>query len=203
MRRTRLAGLPLPLVHKSRVAGPVGRIRAGLAKTPVLQMGCSHPIRGNRRPMMKNRRACLGLVAAMLMPVAPSAAPLPAQDPVYKAIAAADAALFGASNRCDLAAMGKLVDDNLEFYHDKSGLSVGKADLLQKTRDNICGKMVRELVASSFEVYPLPGYGAVELGTHRFLHPAEPNNIGQAKFIHVWRLQGGAWKLTRVLSFDH
>jgi hypothetical protein len=63
--------------------------------------------------------------------------------------------------------------------------------------------MSRELVPGSLEVHPVPGFGAIQLGTHRFLHPAEPKNIGEAKFIHVWRLQNGAWKLARVLSFDH
>lgn len=131
------------------------------------------------------------------------AAPLKPDDPVYKAIAAADTAVFAASNRCDLEAMGQYFTDDLEFYHDNSGLSVGKDDLLQKTKANICGKMVRELIPGSMIVYPLPGFGAVEVGRHRFLHPAEPNNVGQAEFLHVWQFKNGAWKISRVLSLDH
>lgn len=123
--------------------------------------------------------------------------------PLFEEIRSADTALFAASNRCDLETFGKFIADDLEFYHDMSGLSVGKADLLAKTRDNICGKMMRELVPGSLEVYPLPGYGAIEIGTHRFLHPREPGNIGQARFIHIWQKKDGAWKLTRVISYDH
>ena len=140
-------------------------------------------------------------VLALLFPGTATAAPN--AGPLFEEIKSADAALFGASNRCDLETFGKFFGDDLEFYHDLSGLSVGKADLLAKTKDNICGKMVRELVPGSLEVYPLPGYGAIQIGTHRFLHPKEPGNIGQARFIHVWQKKDGAWKITRVISYDH
>lgn len=123
--------------------------------------------------------------------------------PLFDEIKAADAALFAASNRCDLETFAKFFADDLEFYHDLSGLSLGKADLLSKTKSNICGKMVRELVPGSLEVYPLPGYGAIQVGTHRFLHPGEPGNIGQARFIHIWQNKDGAWQITRVISYDH
>ena len=149
------------------------------------------------------KRLGLAVILALAVVGSAKADPLPAQDPLYKAIADADAALFGATNHCDLETLGKYVADDLEFYHDKSGLSVGKADLIQKTKDNICGKMVRELVPGSLAVYPLPGFGALEVGTHRFLHPGEPNNIGQAQLLHVWQLKDGQWKLSRVISYDH
>jgi hypothetical protein len=145
----------------------------------------------------------LFFLLALTAASAAQADPLPAQDPLYKAVAAADAALFGASNRCDLDTFGRYFTDDLEFYHDKDGLSVGKADLIRKTRDNICGKMIRELVPGSLKVFPLPGYGAMEMGTHRFLHPGSPNDVGQADFMHVWQLRNGSWKISRVISYDH
>ncbi len=148
------------------------------------------------------RRLALTILTA-LTPLPASAAGLGPDAPLTRAIAAADAAVFAASNRCDLETFGTFFTDDLEFYHDRSGLSVGKADLLQKTRDNICGKMVRELVPGSLEVHELPGFGAVQLGTHRFLHPNEPGNVGQARFIHVWRNTNGAWQISRVISYDH
>ncbi|OAI43695.1 hypothetical protein AYO42_05850 [Rhizomicrobium sp. SCGC AG-212-E05] len=139
-------------------------------------------------------------VLALLSPGAALAA---TSGPLFEDIKSVDAAFFAASNRCDLETFGKFIADDLEFYHDLSGLSAGKADLLSKTKSNICGKMVRELVPGSLEVYPLPGYGAIEVGIHRFLQPREPGNIGQARFIHVWQQQDGAWKLRRVISYDH
>jgi hypothetical protein len=27
--------------------------------------------------------------------------------------------------------------------------------------------------------------------------------VGEARFIHVWRLNGGAWRITQVISHDH
>ena len=123
---------------------------------------------------------------------AAQAAPLSPENPLHKTIAAEDAAVFGASNRCDLNTFGEYFTDDLEFYHDKDGLSVGKADLIQKTKNNICGKMIRELVPGSLKVFPLGKDGALEMGTHRFLHPGSPNDIGQADFIHVWQLKNGS-----------
>jgi hypothetical protein len=63
--------------------------------------------------------------------------------------------------------------------------------------------MIRELVPGSLKVFPLPGYGAMEMGTHRFLHPGSPNDVGQADFMHVWQLRNGSWKISRVISYDH
>jgi Domain of unknown function (DUF4440) len=140
-------------------------------------------------------------IAAAL--VTPGSAQLAATDPLYKTIEALDAKLFAAYNTCDLATMSAMVSDDLEFYHDVSGLAVGRQSLLDGVKNNICGKVTRELVPGSLEVYPIAKYGAVEIGTHRFHHPDDPANIGEAKFIHVWHNDNGTWKLTRVLSFDH
>jgi hypothetical protein len=125
-------------------------------------------------------------------------------DRLFDNVAALDEKLFGAYNRCDLATMGSLITDDLEFYHDKTGLSVGKKVFLDAIRDNICGKVQRELVPGSMEVYRIDHYGAVEIGSHRFLHPGhEEIGVGEAKFITVWRLKDGNWQMTRAISYDH
>ncbi|HVI79849.1 MAG TPA: hypothetical protein VM715_17120, partial [Candidatus Acidoferrum sp.] len=69
----------------------------------------------------------------------------------------------------------------LEFYHDQTGLSLGKGPFLAAIKQNICGKVQRELLPQTLEVYPLKGYGAVEIGVHRFHHPGDPGNVGDAK----------------------
>lgn len=128
----------------------------------------------------------------------------PKESPLYQEISGMDTQLFGAYNRCELDKFGKLVSDDVEFYHDKTGLSVGKTALLTALKQNICGKVTRELVPTSLEVYPLQGYGAVEIGVHRFRHTLEGGQIsGEAKFIQVWQKNSDGWKLTRVISFDH
>lgn len=86
----------------------------------------------------------------------------------YKQIKALDAKIFDAYNTCDLTTLADMVDDNLEFYHDRTGLSVGKASFINAIKNNICHKVRRELVASRLEVYPLQDYGAIELGQHTF-----------------------------------
>jgi hypothetical protein len=126
----------------------------------------------------------------------------------YKQIKALDAKIFDAYNTCDLTTLADMVDDNLEFYHDRTGLSVGKASFINAIKNNICHKVRRELVASSLEVYPLQDYGAIELGQHTFCNMAETpackddtNGIG--KFFMLWQKQGDQYRLTRVVSYDH
>jgi len=130
-------------------------------------------------------------------------AQLPVTDPLYQTISGLDTAIFDAYNHCELAKMGSMVADDLEFYHDQTGLAVGRQSLIDGVKNNICGKVHRELVAGSLEVYPLKGYGAVEIGVHTFSHPGDPANVGEAKFVQLWRLKDGSWQLTRVISFDH
>jgi len=134
----------------------------------------------------------------------PAVAQAPA-DSLAVTVKALDTKLFDAYNHCDLQTLGALVADDLEFYHDKTGLAVGKGPFLKSTQAYICGKVTRTLVASSLEVYPLDTYGAVEIGVHQFHHvgesPTDPP--GEAKFVMLWQKKGNGWKLTRVISYDH
>lgn len=125
--------------------------------------------------------------------------------PLFEMVRSLDAKLFEAYNTCDLKTLGGMVSEDLEFYHDKTGLAVGRAVFLESIQKNICGKVRRSLVANSLEVHPLQGYGAVEIGAHRFFHPNEDEMkaAGDAKFVMLWQNKGGAWKLTRVVSYDH
>jgi Domain of unknown function (DUF4440) len=127
---------------------------------------------------------------------------------IYDQVRALDVKVFEAYNTCDLATLGDMVDDNLEFYHDKTGLSVGKASFISAIKNNICHKVRRELVASSLEVFALQDYGAIEVGQHTFCNMAETpvckdetNGIG--KFFMLWQKQGDLYRLTRVVSYDH
>ena len=122
-----------------------------------------------------------------------------------KAIMALDAAVFDAYNRCDLPKFASFFSDEVEFYHDQGGVTLGKEKLTESVKNNICGKVTRELVASSLEVHPMKGIGAVEMGTHLFHHPGHDDTepVGSGKFIHLWVYKDGAWKITRVISYDH
>ncbi|MBS1800118.1 MAG: nuclear transport factor 2 family protein [Acidobacteria bacterium] len=143
---------------------------------------------------------------------------------LYQTVLALDRQLFDAANHCDYAKLTEMVDENLEFYHDKAGLMVGRKTFLESIRNNTCGKMVRELVPGSMEVYPIKDYGAMQFATHRFHHPGHEKEfpgarelgmtrfldpgaaewpVGEARFLHIWQLKDGSWKLTRVVSYDH
>lgn len=128
---------------------------------------------------------------------------LPIDDPLYKTIAGLDSELFDAYNNCGLDTLGSLVSKDLEFYHDKTGLAIGRQPFIDAIKNNICGKVHRELVPGTLEVYPMKDFGAVEIGIHRFSHPGDPHNLGEAKFITLWQHKDGAWKVTRAISFDH
>ena len=98
-----------------------------------------------------------------------------------------------------------MVSEDLEFYHDQTGLQVGKGPFLASIKTNICGKVERHLTPGSLEVHPLKGYGAVEIGSHTFTHPGREavDGVGEAKFVMLWQEQESGWKLTRVISYDH
>ena len=143
------------------------------------------------------------LIAASSFACAQTPQGLPVSDPLYKTVAGLDTSLFDAYNNCQLDKLSSLVAENLEFYHDKTGLAVGRQLFVDAIKNNICGKVHRELVPGSLEVYPIEGYGAVEIGVHRFTHPNDPHNLGEAKFVTLWQHKDGSWKMTRAISFDH
>jgi len=154
-------------------------------------------------PLAAALAACL-----LALPAIAAAAPVPTDDPLYKTVEGLDRDLFGAYNRCDLKFMGDTVTDDLEFYHDKTGLAVGRAPFLDSTQKYICGKVHRDLIAGTLEVYPLKGYGAVEIGSHRFCDARKYSTCveaksGDARFVMLWRQDKDGWKLTRVISYDH
>ena len=132
----------------------------------------------------------------------PSLDSIKSQEELTRAITALDKQLFDAYNTCNIEKLGTFVTDDLEFYHDKTGLAIGKQPFLDAIKKNICGKVTRELVPGSLEVYPLHGYGAVEIGLHRFRHPGD-SDVGEAKFVQLWQYKDGAWKISRVISYDH
>lgn len=125
----------------------------------------------------------------------------PKSQELYNTIVHMDSVYFTAYNNCDMAKQAEIFSDSLEFYHDGGGLEKSKQDLLHAIQKNICGKVTRVLVKGSMEVYPIPGYGAVEIALHRFINHAENDHLSLPdRFIVVWRLQNNKWQITRVIS---
>ena len=126
----------------------------------------------------------------------------PDSQGLHDTIAKLDSAFFNAYNTCDLDKQAVFYSDSLEFYHDKAGLSTSKTEMLEATKTNVCGKVTRELIEGSIEVYPIKGFGAVEIGYHRFHNkndkPDTPSDPG--KFIIIWKQTGDKWQISRVVS---
>jgi hypothetical protein len=140
------------------------------------------------------------LLLLLVTPVAQ----LPSDHQLAMRVNALDQELFGAFNTCDLEKFQSLLDPNVEFFHDKNGLSTGARVVTDQVKQNVCGKVRRELVPDSVEVFPMDGFGALQTGRHRFYNPAASTTpSGEARFIHLWRNTSGNWQLFRVISFDH
>lgn len=124
---------------------------------------------------------------------------------LFKEIHAMDSLLFTAFNNRDLEVLAQVFSEDLEFYHDKGGLTnyAQNMDLFKTNFDNPNWPK-RELIAESMEVYPVPGYGAIQSASHRFCH-LENGQMACAdfKFVHIWKKKDSSWKLTRIVSFDH
>lgn len=130
----------------------------------------------------------------------------PAPDPLYQRLLALDTALFDSFNKCsdpnEFSKHAAFFAKDVEFFHDLGGLTLGVDALMVNTKKNVCGKFRRELDLESFRVFPIPGYGALTLGTHRFCH--SPSTCeGAGDFATVWREKDGAWQVTRALSYAH
>ena len=125
----------------------------------------------------------------------------PQSQELYNTIVHMDSVYFNAYNTCDMATQAAIYSDSIEFYHDRGGLMTSKKDLLAALKANICGKVTRVLVRGSVEVYPVPGFGAIEIGYHRFInHQESETPSGPGRFVVFWRLRNGKWQITKVAS---
>ena len=125
-------------------------------------------------------------------------------DPTLtRTITSLDAQVFGAYNRCDMDSFATFFTPDVEFYHDKGGVTWNRQAVVDNTRKNICHKVRRELVAGTLKVYPIKDYGAIEEGEHRFCELDTGNCESIAKFLMIWRNKHGTWHITRVMSYGH
>ena len=132
----------------------------------------------------------------------------------YHRLKTCDSMLFNVGfNTCNIRVFEELLSDTFEFYHDQAGITSSKTAFITGIREGLCKlpyKAIRQLEDSTVEVYPLRKngvlYGAVQTGVHYFYARKtgkEDVRTSTAKFVHVWVLESGEWKLRRSLSFDH
>lgn len=120
-------------------------------------------------------------------------------------VARLDHAMFEAYNAHDVDALMSWFATDLEFYHDTGGLlgfeqvKAGFANVFAHNPD-----IRRDLVEGSLAVYPIQGYGAIEIGAHRFCHTENgKSDCGTFQFTQIWRFKDGAWKVSRDVSYGH
>lgn len=126
-------------------------------------------------------------------------------DELYSEITHMDSVLFNAFNNRDTVTFKKIFTTDLEFFHDKGGLT-DYAYTIQSLKNASARNdgLKRELVPGTLEIYPIPNYGAMEIGAHTFCHQENgKQDCGTFKFVHVWKKIGNEWKITRVVSYGH
>lgn len=117
-------------------------------------------------------------------------------------------------NQCRVDELLPYISQDLEFYHDQSGVMESRDQFMESVRTNICANMdfkpIRKLNEASLQIFPLFNqgklYGVIQQGVHTF-YIREPQKelyeTSEAKFIHLWLWQNDRWMLKRVLSYDH
>jgi len=191
-------------VREGSVSGNELRFVADSTPGKVLRFALAHDgetLSGEARGEIGNDR-----VRVVLKVKRNAAASATVPNPLFEKLLALDTALFDSFNKCsepaELRKHAALFAKDVEFYHDLGGLTLGVDALMTATRNNVCGKFRRELDLASFRVYPIPGYGAMSMGTHRFCHTPDTCE-GVAEFTTVWKENGGDWQVTRALSYAH
>jgi hypothetical protein len=124
-----------------------------------------------------------------------------------------DSVFWKAYNQCDIPGMQKFFTDDLEFYHDKGGITRGIESLMTVTKKNLCSnenfRLRREALNETYRVFPMTSnnvlYGAILSGEHLFyiVENGSERLDGHAKFTHLWILKDNVWKMSRILSYDH
>ena len=147
----------------------------------------------NEQPSFCKQRGGVRIIGALL---AACATVCYAQEsvrsgPLFDELAQMDKELFEAAFvTCNAEKFRALFTDDAEFYHDRTGAAVGESVRTLKScpRDN---GVTRTLVPNSVEVYPMQGYGAIQIGRHVFVRKGEPG-AEVAKFVHLWKREKGA-----------
>jgi hypothetical protein len=158
--------------------------------------------------MASARTRSLSIAAYLLLVIGSACLPAAVfaaddDDVLTRTITALDTQVFDAYNRCDMDAFAAFFTPDVEFYHDKGGVTWNRQSVVDNTRKYICHKVRRELVAGTLKVYPIKDYGAIEEGEHRFCQLDTGKCEGIAKFLMIWRNNGGTWQMTRVISYGH
>ncbi len=169
------------MTHSIRIAVSLFALALGLASAPAVAGG-EPPVGGS---------------AATGIPSEPGA--------LLALVLDLDRRMFAAYDAHDVDALMSFFATDLEFYHDTDGLLTHG-----QVRDGFRGVFAanpdirRELVPDSTRVFPVKGYGVIQIGRHRFCRTeGGKRDCGTFEFVQVWRQRDGKWQVARELSYGH
>jgi ketosteroid isomerase-like protein len=132
------------------------------------------------------------------------------QSALFQNIKSMDSVMFSLVYKCDAQKIESFFTEDLEFYHDKGGLTKSRAAFMEAQQKNFCGEhpfyLRREPVPGTMKVFPMDNYGAVQTGEHVFYIKGEDGKEirdGKAKYTHIWKYEKDQWRISRVISYDH
>ncbi len=123
---------------------------------------------------------------------------------LYDTISQLDKHLFSAFNHQNLKEFKKYFDVNLEVFQDDKGVRNYEQSMATFTElFQAMPDLKRKLKKGTMEVYPIEGFGAIEMGQHAFIHTEEGENQGKiVHFIHIWKRFHGQWKITKIITYS-
>jgi hypothetical protein len=133
---------------------------------------------------------------------------------ILKKVKERDSLFWNSYNNCTTDQLSQFLTNDIEFYHDNGGITLGAENLVNSIAKNICGnsegKIRRSVVSSSQKIHFLKNsdaiYGAIIMGEHLFyITPIGKKEklTGAAQFTNLWILKDDTWKMSRILSYDH
>ncbi|MCZ2479676.1 nuclear transport factor 2 family protein [Aquirufa nivalisilvae] len=124
---------------------------------------------------------------------------------LFQRIAHLDSAMFQAYNQRDMPTFKQYFTSDLEWFQDNGGLL--HYETVIANFQNIFNRdyvLTRKLVPGTLEVHPIKDYGAIHIGRHIFSHIENGKlEVGEFKFLMIWKNDQGNWKISRVVSYDH
>lgn len=127
----------------------------------------------------------------------------------------ADSLFWIAYNQCDVQGMMQFIPEDMEFYHDKGGITLGDSAFQASIKNGLCSdlgkfRLRREIVDGSGKTNPMMKndrvYGVLMTGKHLFYlsqNGEKERADGLAEYADLWLLQDGQWKMARVFSYNH
>jgi hypothetical protein len=125
--------------------------------------------------------------------------------PLFNEIARQDSLQFAAFNARNLDQLMNYFDSSLELYQDNTGVrDYEQTKQAFGSLFKMTYVLTRKLVPGTMEVYPIKDYGAIETGHHTFSHVENGQlQVGTFKFMQIWQMKDGTWKVTREITYGH